>query len=159
MSGRKPKPLFRFDLTPVWSKRNIRCASHVDALDGIFEPDTRDVLSRLRAARQHASLVAESAATSRQDTNPVNSLGGLHLDPAEMVNCAQTPPCREPKKETSLKHAVHASRRVEVEYENQHEGQAKRQLPRNEGNDQGIGRKDHECPRSESRRESRKEGR
>ena len=62
----------------------------VDALDGIFEPDTRDVLSRLRAARQHAPLVAESPVTARQDTNPVKSLGGLHLDPAEMINCAQT---------------------------------------------------------------------
>lgn len=84
------KPLFRSDLTPVWSKRNTQYARHVDAFDGICEPDTRDVLSRLIVARQQAPVVAESPATSRQDTNPVKSFRGLHLDPAEMVNCAQT---------------------------------------------------------------------
>jgi uncharacterized protein YjbJ (UPF0337 family) len=77
---------------------------------GFLNRGTRDVLSRLRVARQQAHLVPESPATSRQDTNPVKSLGGLHLDSAEMVNCAQISETPEINKEIALTLAIHASR-------------------------------------------------
>jgi len=87
-------------------KWNIR----PETLAASLKPDTRDVLSRRRAARQHTPLVAVSPATSRQDTNPVKSLFGLHLDPTQMVNCAQTSETHQINKEIALTLALQGSR-------------------------------------------------